>query len=55
MNPVNDGSLEFEIRERKYRRIGWAIVHMKWYQKIWWMFGGVPEYMSTKYWKECDD
>lgn len=55
MNPTDDKSLEFQIIERKYRRIGWAIIHMTWLEKLRWVFGGTPRYMSNKYWDNCDE
>lgn len=49
-----DGSLEEEIRNERYWRIGWAIMNMNYWQRLWWALTGRGEYMKTKFWEQTN-
>lgn len=45
-------SLEEQIYNERCRKIGWAILHMNYFERIWWALTGQHEYMTYKYWEE---
>ena len=44
-------SLEDQVRDKKYWRIGWAIMHMSWMEKVIWVLTGKHKYMTHTYWE----
>jgi hypothetical protein len=44
-------SIEESLRQQRYHRIGWAIMHMNYWQRLWWALTGCGQYMQTSYWE----
>lgn len=43
-------SLEDKVRDKKYWRIGWAIMHMSWLEKVIWALTCRHKYMTQTWW-----
>lgn len=48
-------SIENELRDQKYWRIGWAIMHMRWWERILWALGFGHRFMTHDYWDQQND
>ena len=44
-------SIEEELRNERYWRIGWSIMHMNWFERFWWGLTGIHKYMTHEYWE----
>jgi len=43
-------SIEEKIRDERYWRIGWAIMRMNRWERLWWGITGRHRYMNPKSW-----
>lgn len=43
-------TIEQKIKDRRYWRIGWAIMNMTRFERIWWAMTGRGKYMKTTFW-----
>lgn len=46
-----EGCIEEELRKERHRRIGWAIMHMTYWQRLWWALTGRGKYMQRSFWE----
>jgi len=42
--------LEGRALNRRYWHIGWAIMHMNYWQRLWWALTGQGKYMRWEFW-----
>lgn len=46
-------SIEQKLRDEKHRRIGWAVLNMSYFARLWWALTGLPpKYLRRAFWDD---